>query len=352
MASTSSQTRSSAVTTLLPTSLLEAQVLLAGLQSKSTLPLFFESPVFQRLQAGDYSPPLLDSQHSPDYDGSGSFPAFSYPRPLLPFCFPVDTSRPLSVASGLDLYHSAQMAVRTLQSAMEDSNPTESMELYHLFEEAAPYLLYIHDFWMGRANCPLFAEQILLTAMSLSVRLPEFLRDGLEQQWGIPLEHRSQALDSSKFERFLAIPIPFCLRFREGSTMMRLVPPKELDPFASLRGQGVLPVAPKPILPPKASNVIPLPPATRTPVVPPRALQRNWEVESLKADASSFLSSPRSARSKDSDNELLGGSPAIDITPQASLSSKVSAGRKGSKSQTTVKVVESSKASNPPSVMP
>ncbi|KAJ3924947.1 MAG: hypothetical protein NXY57DRAFT_968706 [Lentinula lateritia] len=182
MASTSSQTQVVASTTLLPTSLLEAQVLLVGIRSKLTLPLFFESPVFQRLQAGDYSPSLLGSQHSLDYDGSGHFPAFLYPRPLLPFCFPVNTSRPLSVASGLDLYCSAQMAIRMLQCAMEDSNLTESMELFHLFEEAAPYLLYIHDFWMGRANCPLFAEQLLLAALSLSVRLPEFLRDSLEQQ--------------------------------------------------------------------------------------------------------------------------------------------------------------------------
>ncbi|KAJ3924459.1 MAG: hypothetical protein NXY57DRAFT_969838 [Lentinula lateritia] len=39
MASTLSQTRAAASISLLPTSLLEAQVLLAGLQSKSTLPL-------------------------------------------------------------------------------------------------------------------------------------------------------------------------------------------------------------------------------------------------------------------------------------------------------------------------
>ncbi|KAJ3803945.1 hypothetical protein F5876DRAFT_84075 [Lentinula aff. lateritia] len=349
MASSSSQTRSSAPTTLLPTSLLEAQVLLAGLQSKSTLPLFFESAVFQRLQQGDYSPPVIDSTNSPDYNGPSSLPAFSYPRSLVPFCFPPESLLPLSVASGLDLFCSAQMAIRTLQVLTDDSPSTEPPEVYEVFEEAAPFLIYIHDFWIGRDNCPLFAEHVLLTATSLSQGLPVFLRDNLEQQWGIPPDHRSQALDSSKFERFPAIPIPFWLHFREGSAMMRLVPPKELDPFASLHGQGVLPGAPKTILPLKASNVIPLPPATRTPVVPPRALRRNQEVESLKADASLFLSSPRSTRSKDSDNELFGGSPAIDITPQASSSSKVSAGRKGPKSPTTVKVVESSKASNPPS---
>ena len=46
---------------------------------------------------------------------------------------------------------------------------------------------------MGRANCPLFAEQILLVAEFLSARLPAFLRDSLLQQWGIPPEHRSSS---------------------------------------------------------------------------------------------------------------------------------------------------------------
>ncbi|KAJ3885552.1 hypothetical protein GG344DRAFT_82593 [Lentinula edodes] len=113
MASTSSQTRSSASTTLLPTSLMEAQEI------------------------------LLDSQNSPDYDGSNTFPAFLYPRPLAPLCFPADTSRPLSIVSGLDLYCSAQMTVRMLQSAAEDSVQTEPKELYQLFEEATPYLVSV-----------------------------------------------------------------------------------------------------------------------------------------------------------------------------------------------------------------
>ncbi|KAJ3858276.1 hypothetical protein EV359DRAFT_87979, partial [Lentinula novae-zelandiae] len=244
------------------------------------------------------------------------------------------------------------MAIRTFQVLTDDSPSTEPPEAYEVFEEAAPFLIYIHDFWIGRANCPLFAEHVLATATFLSQGLPVFLRDNLEQQWGIPPDHRSQALDSLKFEQFPAIPIPFCLRFCEGSAMMRLVPPKELDPFASLRGQGVLPVAPKPILPPKASNVIPLLPATRTPVVPPRALRRNREVESLKADAFSFLSSPRPAHSKDSDNELLGGSHAIDIVPRASSSSKASSVKMGSKPKASVKVVAESKVSDPtPSAM-
>ncbi|KAJ3859588.1 hypothetical protein EV359DRAFT_86232 [Lentinula novae-zelandiae] len=327
MASTSSQTRVSAATILLPTSLMEAQVILAGLSFKSTLPLFFESAVFLRLQQGDYSPPMLNSQNSPDFDGSNVFPAFSYPRPLVPFCFPADTSRPLSVASGLDLYCSAQMAVRTLQSGDEDSIETDPMELYHLFEEAA-------RIW---ANCPLFAEQILLAAEFLSARLPEFLRDSLLQQWGISPEHWSSSLNAPVSEHFPTIPIPFCLRFCEGSAMMCLVPSKELDVFASLRGKGS-PGASKVVSPPKVSDVISPPPATKAPAVPPRALRRNREIESLKADASSFHS----------DNELLSGFPLVDAAPQASSSAKVSVGRKEPKSKTTVKVVEDSKAAYPP----
>ncbi|KAJ3858936.1 hypothetical protein EV359DRAFT_87011 [Lentinula novae-zelandiae] len=350
MATSSSQTRTSASTTLLPTSLMEAQVILAGLSFKSTLPLFFESAVFLRLQQGDYSPPMLDSQNSPDFNGSNIFPAFSYPRPLVPFCFPADTSRPLSVASGLDLYCSAQMAVRTLQSG-DDSVETDPMELYHLFEEAAPYLLYIHDFWMGRANCPLFTEQVLLAAEFLSVHLPEFLRDSLSQQWGIPPEHLSSSSNAPVSEHFPIIPIPFCLRFREGSAMMHTVPSKDLDVFASLRGKGSLAVAsnittPLPSLEIKSSTS-----SSQALVAPPRLIRRNRELEGLKADASTFLSSPRSTRSKDSDNELFSGFPSLD-TARASSSTKVSAGSKEPKSKTTVKVVEDSKASKPtPSAM-
>ncbi|KAJ3911309.1 hypothetical protein F5877DRAFT_86165 [Lentinula edodes] len=328
MASTSSQTRAVDSTTLLPTSLIEAQIMLAGIPSKSTLPLFFESAVFKRLLEGDYSPPVVDSTNSLDYDGSGTIPAFSYPRSLVPFCFPSNTSRPLS-----DL--------------VDDSPPTES-EIYNVFEEAAPSLIYIHDFWMGRANCPLFAEQVLLSAESLSLSLPAFLRDDLTQQWGILPEHRSSAEGVLKFERFPAIPIPFCLRFREGSAMMRMVSSKDLDPFASLRGQSVLPGVPKMVSPPKVSDVISPSPASKAPAVPPRALRRNREIESLKADASSFLASPRSTRSKDSDNELMSGFPLVDAAPRASSSTKVPVGRKEPKSKTTIKVVEDSKASNSP----
>ncbi|KAJ3858249.1 hypothetical protein EV359DRAFT_88021, partial [Lentinula novae-zelandiae] len=348
MASTSSPTRSSAATTRLPCSLMEAQVMLAGISFKSTLPLFFESAVFQRLQQGDYSPPIIDSNNSPDYDGSGPFPAFSYPRSLVPFCFPFETLRPLSVASGLDLYCSAQMAVRTLQVLTDDSPSTESSGDYDVFEEAAPFLVYIRDFWIGWANCPLFAEQVLLSAESLSLGLPIFLRDNLTQQWGVPPEHHSSAEGVHKFERFPAIPIPFCLRFRERSAMMRMVSSKDLDPFASLRGQSVLPGVPKTVSLPKVSDVISPSPASKAQAVPPRVLRRNREVESLKADASSFLASPRSTRSKDSDNELLRGSPSVDTAPRASSSTKVSVDSKKPKSKTTIKVVEDSKASNSP----
>ncbi|KAJ3884566.1 hypothetical protein GG344DRAFT_83838 [Lentinula edodes] len=325
MASTSSQTRSSGSTTLLPTSLLEAQ--------------------------GDYVPPVLNSQNSPDYNGSGEFPAFSYPRSLVPFCFPPDTLHSLSVASGLDLFCSAQMAVRTLQDLVDESPSTES-EIYNVFEEAAPFLIYIHDFWVGHGYCPLFAEQVLLSAESLSFGLPAFLCDNLTQQWGIPLEHRSSAEGVPKFERVPAIPIPFCLRFREGSAMMRSVPSKDLDVFASLRGKGSLAVAlvisaPSPPLEIKSST-----PVSKAPVAPPRLIRRNRELESLKADASTFFSSPRSTHSRDSDNELLSGFPSAVSASRASSSTKVSVDRKEPKSKTTVKVVKDSKASKPtPSTM-
>ncbi|KAJ3884182.1 hypothetical protein GG344DRAFT_71535 [Lentinula edodes] len=78
-------------------------------------------------------------------------------------------------------------------------------------------------------------------------------------------------------------------------------------------------------------------------------LLRNQELENLKADASSFLASPRSTHSKDSDNKLLSSFPLADAAPRASSSTKVSVGRKEPKSKATVKVVEDSKPSNSPS---
>ncbi|KAJ3858861.1 hypothetical protein EV359DRAFT_87107 [Lentinula novae-zelandiae] len=346
MASTLSQTRAAASTTLLPTSLMEAQVMLAGIPSKLTLPLFFESAVFQRLLEGDHSPLVVDSTNSLDYDDSGTFPAFSYPRSLVPFCFPSDALHPLSVASRLDLFCSAQMAVQTLQDLVDDSPPTE-LEIYNVFEEAAPFLIYIHDFWMGQANCPLFAEQVLLSAESLSLSLPAFLRDDLTQQWGIPPEHCSSAESVHKFERFPAIPIPFCLRLREGSTMMRSVPSEDLDVFALLRGKGSLAGASTLNTPAPPLEIKPLTSVAKA-LVAPRLIRRNRELESLKAEASTFFSSPRSTHSRDSDNELLSGFPSVGSAPRASSSTKVSVGRKEPKSSTTVKVVEGSKASDPP----
>ncbi|KAJ3884260.1 hypothetical protein GG344DRAFT_84305 [Lentinula edodes] len=217
------------------------------------------------------------------------------------------------------------MAVRTLQDLVEESPSTES-EIYNVFEEAAPFLIYIHDFWMGRANCPLFAEQ----------------------QWGISPEHRSSAKGVPKFEQFPAIPIPFCLRFREGSAMMRSVPSTDLDVFASLRGKGSLTVASSIITPSPPLEIKSLTSVSKATVAPPRLIRRNRKLECLKADASTFFSSPRSTRSRDSDNELLSGFPAVDTAPRASSSTKVSIGRKEPKSSTTVKVVEGSKASDPP----
>ena len=70
--------------------------------------------------------------------------------------------------------------------------------------------------------------------------------------------------------------------------MMRSVPSKDLDAFASLRGKGSLAGASKrnPLAPPleiKSSTSIP-----KAPVAPPRLIRRNRELENLKADASSF----------------------------------------------------------------
>ncbi|KAJ4463201.1 hypothetical protein C8R41DRAFT_872489 [Lentinula lateritia] len=129
------------------------------------------------------------------------------------------------------------MAVRALQDLVEESPSTES-EIYNFFEEAAPFLIYIHDFWMGRANCPLFAEQVLSSAESLTFGLPAFLRDNLTQQWGISPEHRSSAKDV----------------------------------FASLRGKGSTAVA-SPII--TASTPLEIKSSasvSKTPVAPPRLL--------------------------------------------------------------------------------
>ena len=70
--------------------------------------------------------------------------------------------------------------------------------------------------------------------------------------------------------------------------MMRSVPSKDLDVFASLRGKVSPAVASKistlsPPLEIKSSTSVP-----KAPVAPPRLIRRNRELESLKADASTF----------------------------------------------------------------
>ncbi|KAJ3858897.1 hypothetical protein EV359DRAFT_87065 [Lentinula novae-zelandiae] len=212
------------------------------------------------------------------------------------------------------------MAVRTLQSVAEDSVQTEPTELYHLFKEAAPYLLYIYNFWMSRANCPLFAEQVLL-----------------EQQWGVPPEHQSSSLGAPVFEHFPTIPIPFCLLFREGSAMMHLAPSKDLDPFVSLCGKSSSAVASKIVTPSPSLEINSSTSVSKAPVAPPCLVRRNWKQEDLKIDASTFFSSPCSTRSRGSDNEFLSGSPSVDTAPLASLSTKASVVRREPKSKTTVK---------------
>ncbi|KAJ3884396.1 hypothetical protein GG344DRAFT_84084 [Lentinula edodes] len=343
MASSSSQTRTGASSTLLPSSLAEAQELIAGLKSKSSQPLFFESDLFQRLSEGDYSPPILDSQNSPDHDNSKPFPAFSYPSALVPFCFPPGSSRHLSVASGLDLFCSASMITQILHPFIEASDSLDLGEAFHAFEEAAPFLTYIHNFWIGRANCPLFAEHVLRTADRLFQRLPAFLRDSLEQQWGIPSNHQSSFLGPSDFKQFPVIPIPFCLRFREGSAMMRLASPKDLDPFVSLRSSMMEthlppggPRVPSPVMDSFESS------EENQSVAPPKRNKRKHELASLMADASTILDRRSTIKSPLKEDH--------PILPKASSSKKkvekpVPKPKATALSKTTVKVVEESRVS-------
>ncbi|KAJ3897032.1 hypothetical protein F5879DRAFT_996740, partial [Lentinula edodes] len=109
---------------------------------------------------------------------------------------------------------------------LEASDSLDSGEAFNAFEEAAPFLTYIHAFWIGRANCPLFAEHVLRTADGLFQRLPAFLRDSLEQQWGIPFNHQSSFLGPSDFKQFPVIPIPFYpfVSLRSSMTETRLLP--------------------------------------------------------------------------------------------------------------------------------
>ncbi|KAJ3910990.1 hypothetical protein F5877DRAFT_86661 [Lentinula edodes] len=315
MASSSSLPRTGASSPLLPTSLSEAQELLAGIKSKSTLPSFSESPEYQKLLDGKYVPPILSSQSSPDYDGSSPLPTFLYPRALVPFAFPKDSQFPLSVASGLDLFCSAHMTIRSLQALIEAL--VDSYELYEAIEEAAPFLNYIHDFWIGRANCPLFAELVLLTVDFLAQGLPAFLQENLEHQWGIPPDHWSSLL---------------------GSAMMRLVTSKDLDPFISIRSstRGPRPLNLSPV------EGTPSPSGDLQSVGPPKQNKHKRELASLMADASSTLdrrSADKILRKED-----------VSDAPRASSSKRkvekpLPKPKATARSKTTVKVVEESRVS-------
>ncbi|KAJ4464855.1 hypothetical protein C8J55DRAFT_566566 [Lentinula edodes] len=344
MASSASSTRTGASSTLLPASLAEAQKLITGLKLKSSQPLFFESDSFQRLSEGDYSPPVLDSQNSPDHDSSRPFPAFSYPSALVPFCFPPGSSRHLSVASGLDLFCSASMITQILHPLLEASDSLDSGKAFNAFEEAAPFLIYVHDFWIGRANCPLFAEHVLRTADGLFQRLPAFLRDSLEQQWGIPFNHQSSFwCGPSDFKQFPVIPIPFCLRFREGSAMMHLASSKDLDPFVSLRSSmtetRLLPGGPR--IPSPIEDSFESSEENQS-VAPPKRNKRKRELTSLMADASTILDRRSNIKSPLKEDR--------PVLPKASSSKKkvekpVPKSKVTARSKTTVKVVEESRVS-------
>ncbi|KAJ3925538.1 MAG: hypothetical protein NXY57DRAFT_967662 [Lentinula lateritia] len=276
MAPTSSQTRAAVSTTLLPSSLAEAQELTAGLKSKSSQPLFFE------------------------------------------------------IASGLDLFCSARMIIQLLHPLIEASDSLDSGEAYNAFEEAAPFLTYVHDFWIGRTNCHLFAEHVLRMADRLFQHLPAFLRDSLEQQWGIPFDHQSSFLGPSDFKQFPVIPISFCLRFREGSAMMRLASPKDLDPFVSLRSSVTETQDSFESSDEKLS------------VSPPKSNKHKRELVSLMADASTILDRCSNVKSPSKDD-----CPAL---PKASSSKKkmekpVPKPKATARSKTTIKVVEESRVS-------
>ncbi|KAJ3925543.1 MAG: hypothetical protein NXY57DRAFT_967637 [Lentinula lateritia] len=325
MASSSSQTRTGASSTLLPTSLAEAQELIAGLKSKSSTSF------------------LRERFNSPDHDSSKPFPAFSYPSALVPFCFPPGSSRHLSVASGLDLFCSARIITQILHPLIEASDSLDSGEAFNAFEEAAPFLTYIHDFWIGRTNCPLFAEHVLRTADGLFQHLPAFLRDSLEQQWGIPFNHQSSFLGPSDFKQFPVIPIPFCLRFREGSAMMHLASPKDLDPFVSLCSSMtetcLLPGGPR--VPSPVEDSFESSEENQS-VAPPKRNKRKRELASLMADASTILD----RRS----NIKLPLKEDRPVLPKASSSKKkvekpVLKPKATARSKTTVKVVEESQVS-------
>ncbi|KAJ3884658.1 hypothetical protein GG344DRAFT_83706 [Lentinula edodes] len=248
----------------------------------------------------------------------------------------------MSVASGLDLFCSSRMAIHLLQPVIAASSIPDSGKVYALFEEAAPFLIYIRDFWIGRANCPLFAGHVLYTAAFLSQKLPAFFQDSLNQQWGVPLEDHSSFLSSQDLKRFPSIPIPFCLRFREGSAIMCLVPLEDLDPFSALRSS--------------MAETRPLPGGTRVSppaedstesseenqsVAPPKSNKRKRELVSLMADASTILDRRSNVKSPSKEDR--------PVLPKAS-SSKKKVEKPAPKpkatawSKTSVKMVEESRA--------
>ncbi|KAJ3845787.1 hypothetical protein EV368DRAFT_90095 [Lentinula lateritia] len=308
MASSSSQTRTGASSTPLPTSLAEAQELIAGLKSKSSQPLFFESDLFQRLSEGDYSPPILNSQNLPDHDSSKPFPAFSYPSALVPFCFPPGSSHSL-----------------------------DSGEAYNAFEEAAPCLincsrLIFTIFGLDEPTVPclpsMYSRQLMVY---ISTSLLSFKTVSSNNGvFPLIIDHPFWR-GPSDIKHFPVIPIPFCLRFREGSAMMRLASPKDLDPFVSLCSS--------------MTETRPLPGGPRVPspiedslesseedqsVAPPKRNKRKRELASLMANASTIQDRPVLPKASSSKKKVERPVPK----PQATAWSK-----------TTVKVVEESRVS-------
>ncbi|KAJ3805039.1 hypothetical protein F5876DRAFT_82251 [Lentinula aff. lateritia] len=95
----------------------------------------------------------------------------------------------------------------------------------------------------------------------------------------------------SDFKQFPVIPIPFCLRFQEGSAMMRLVSLKDLDPFSSLRSSMTethqLSEGPRVSSP--IEDSLKSSEEDRS-VAPPKRNKRKCELASLMADASTICS--------------------------------------------------------------
>ncbi|KAJ3897688.1 hypothetical protein F5879DRAFT_995667 [Lentinula edodes] len=215
-----------------------------------------------------------------------------------------------------------------LHPLIKASDSLDSGEAYNAFEEAAPFLTYIHNSWIGRANCPLFAEHVLRTADGVFQSLTAFLRDSLEQQWGIPFNHQSSFLGPSDFKQFPVIPIPFCLRFREGSAMMHLASPKDLDPFVSLRSSMT------------ETRSLPGGPRVPSPVEDSfESSEENWLVSPPKCNKLDQHSNVKSPLKEDR-----------PILPKASSSKKkvekpVPKPKATARSKTTVKVVEESRVS-------